>query len=460
MLRQFGIAAFCALLGGCTVLESVSHLATGDVPKAWSQTAPSTDKTWPDANWWQGFQSPELNAVIETAQQQNLDLAIAKARVEQADAQARLAGSSLLPALSGTAKANENGAIHDPSSTPVKTLTATASVSYELDFWGRNFENARAANKALAASEYDRQTVALTTVSSVANTYFRLLSLRDRLRVSRLNVDNAAKLLALTQKQFDVGAISRLPVAQQTSLLATLRAQAASLELQERQTFAALAVLLGKPPQEFTVAAQSLDGLASPVVGPGLTSELLVRRPDVKSAEATLQAAQADLAAARAAFLPTISLTGSAGVTSTALAGLINGSGSAYTIGASLLQTIFHGGELIAQNDRAYYRREELLAAYRKSALSAFADVDAALVGVSASTLQEEQQSIAATSAAEALHIAEVQYKAGSADFLSVLSAQQTLYAAQDQLAQTRATRLQAIVGLFRALGGGWSAAS
>jgi outer membrane protein TolC len=136
----------------------------------------------------------------------------------------------------------------------------------------------------------------------------------------------------------------------------------------------------------------------------------------------------------------------------------VNGSGAAYTIGASLLQTIFRGGELIAQNDRAYYRREELVASYRKSALNAFADVDAALVGVSAATLQEEQQAIAASSAAEALHIAEVQYKAGSADFLSVLSAQQTLYSAQDQLAQTRATRLQAIVGLFRALGGGWSA--
>ena len=113
---------------------------------------------------------------------------------------------------------------------------------------------------------------------------------------------------------------------------------------------------------------------------------------------------------------------------------------------------------LIAQNDRAYYRREELLAAYRKSALNAFADVDAALVGVTSATLQEEQQAIAAASAAEALHISEVQYKAGTADFLSVLSAQQTLYNAQDQLAQVRATRLQAIVGLFRALGGGWSA--
>jgi NodT family efflux transporter outer membrane factor (OMF) lipoprotein len=456
--KQLGIAAVCVLLGGCTMLESVSHLATGDVPKAWSQPALSTDKTWPDSNWWQGFQSPELDVVIETARAQNLDLAIAKARVEQADAQARIVGSSLLPTLTGNVRANESGGIHDPSSTPVKTLTATAAVSYELDFWGRNFENARAANKSLAASEFDRETVALTTVSSVANSYFRLLSLRDRLRVSRLNVDNAAKLLSLTQKQLDAGVVSRLPVAQQTSLLASLRAQAANLELQERQTFGTLAVLLGKPPQDFVVAAQSLDGILSPKVGPGLTSELLARRPDVKSAEANLQAAQADLAAARAAYLPTISLTGSAGVTSTALAGLVNGSGAAYTIGASLLQNIFRGGELIAQNDRAYYRREELLASYRKSALNAFADVDAALVGVSAATLQEEQQAIAAASAAEALHIAEVQYKAGTADFLSVLSAQQTLYSAQDQLAQTRATRLQATVGLFRALGGGWSA--
>lgn len=452
------VAGLCLLLGGCTLLESTSDLAPGDVPAAWSQPIPSDAQTWPARDWWQGFGSGELDTLIARAQEANLDIAIARARVEQADALAWLAGGSLLPSVTASARALENGAIHNSAVTPTRTLTATASVSYEVDFWGRNFENARAAWRSLEASEYDKETVALSTVASVANTYFRLLALRDRLRIARLNTENATTLLALTQKQFDAGVVSRLPLAQQTSLVASLKAQAANIELQERQTFGALAVLLGRPPQDFQIAATSLDGLSGPTVTAGLTSELLARRPDVKSAEAALSAAQADLAAARAAFLPTIALSGDAGVSSTALAGLISGSNAAYTIGASLLQAVFRGGELIAQNDRAYYRREELLAAYRKAALNAFADTDAALAGVAAARLQEDQQAIAARSAAEALRIAEAQYKAGTSDFLAVLTAQQNLYAAQDQLAQVRSTRLQATVGLFRALGGGWRA--
>lgn len=458
MFKNIVIAGFCLLLGGCTLLESVSELAPGDVPSNWSQPVVSSAQAWPARDWWTGFASDELDALVESAQRENLDIIIAKARVEQADALARLAGSSLLPSVSARLGAREDGAIHSPLSTPVQTLSASASVSYELDFWGRNFESARAAWRSLEASSFDRETVALTAVSSVANTYFRLLSLRDRLRVSRLNVANASKILELTRKQFETGTISRLPVAQQESLLASLNAQAASLELQERQTLGSLAVLLGKPVQDFVVGAQSLDGLAAPLVAPGLTSELLVRRPDVKSAEAALSAANADLAAARAAYLPTISLTGDAGVTSTALSGLISGSNGAYSVGATLIQAVFRGGALIASNDRAYYRREELLASYRKTTLNAFADADAALTGAVTSGLQEQQQSVAAASAGEALRIAEAQYKAGSVDFLTVLNAQQSLYSAQDQLAQTRLARLQALVGLFRALGGGWQA--
>jgi len=456
--KKIAIAGLCLLLGGCTLLESVSELQPGDVPANWSQPVITSEKAWPDRGWWTGFASAELDTLMETAQRENLDIAIAKARVEQADALLRLAGSSLLPTVSARLGAREDGAIHNSAVTPTQTLSASASVSYELDFWGRNFENTRAAWRSLEASEFDQETVALTTVSSVANTYFRLLSLRDRLRLSKLNVANASKILELTRKQFDAGTVSRLPVSQQESLVASLSAQAANLELQERQALGSLAVLLGKPVQDLVIAGQTLEGLSAPKVAAGLTSELLARRPDVKSVEAALSAAQADLAAARAAYLPTISLTGDAGVTSTALAGLISGSNGAYSIGASLIQAVFRGGSLIAQNDRAYYRREELLASYRKAALNAFADADAALTGAATSDLQEQQQMIAAKSAGEALRIAELQYKAGTVDFLTVLNAQQSFYSAQDQLAQTRAARLQAAVGLFRALGGGWQA--
>ena len=183
----------------------------------------------------------------------------------------------------------------------------------------------------------------------------------------------------------------------------------------------------------------------------------MARRPDVAKAEADLASADANVGAARAAFFPTISLTGSAGVASTALTGLLSGSNAAYAIGAALFQTIFDGGVLAAREDFAMARREELLTSYRRAAITAFSDVDVALSAVANLEEQERQQAKAATAASESFRIAELQYRAGLVDYLNVLNAQQSLFQAQDQLAQVKGARLQAIVGLYRVLGGGWS---
>lgn len=455
MLRVFIASGACLLLGACTFLQSKSGLGPTDVPFSWVQSTPTSERVWPDAGWWTEFGSAELTSLVAEAQASNLDLVIARARVEQADAQARIAGSSLLPTISVRGGANENGSLQTASG-KARLLSGSVNVSYELDFWGRNAASARAADQSLRSSLYDQETVALTTVASVASTYFELLSLRERLRLARLNAESAEKILVLTEKQFAAGTISKLPMMQQQTLVSSQRAQLAGLEQQERQTFSALAILLGKPPQSFSVAGQNLEGVKTPGVTVGLPSELLARRPDVKSAEADLEAAQANLAAARAAYLPSISLTGEAGVTSTALAGLLAGSNAAYAIGATLIQNIFRGGELIADNDLKYARREELLASYRKTALSAFADTDTALSAVRTVSMQEQAQAEATKAALESLRISELQYKAGTVDFLTVLSSQQTAYSAQDRMAQLRSERLQAAVALFKSLGGGW----
>jgi multidrug efflux system outer membrane protein len=455
VLRIFAVGSACLMLGACTFLQSKSGLGPADVPFSWVQATPTSEKVWPDAGWWSEFGSAELTGLVAEAQASNLDLVIARARVEQADAQARIVGSSLLPTISARGGANENGSL-ETAAGKVRTLSANVNVSYELDFWGRNAASARAADQSLRSSVYDQETVALTTIASVASTYFELLSLRDRLRLARLNAANAEKVLVLTEKQFAAGTISKLPVMQQQTLVSSQRAQLASLEQQERQTFSALSILLGKPPQSFSIAGQSLEGVNTPSVTVGLPSELLSRRPDVKASEADLEAAQANLAAARAAYLPSISLTGDAGVASTALAGLLSGSNPAYTIGASLIQNIFRGGELIADNDLKYARREELLASYRKTALTAFADTDTALSAVRTVSMQEKAQAEATKAALESLRISELQYKAGTVDFLTVLSSQQSAYSAQDRMAQLRSERLQAAVALFKSLGGGW----
>lgn len=456
MRRALFVGSLSLALTACIGDYTGAGLSKTDTPEKWSQEIPSDVAVWPAQDWWRGFGSTELDALIASAQQNNLNLAAARARVEQADAQARIAGSSLLPSFGASVTSNESGDIHGPG-LKTRSLGAAISASYELDFWGRNRADARAADQSLRASRFDQQTVALTTTSSVATTYFQLLTLRDRLRYARQNVENADRLLSLTELQLKAGLISPLQMAQQQNIVASQRAQLPAIAQQERQAAASLALLLGIPPQGFEVKAHSLESLAAPKVVPGLPSELLARRPDVAKAEADLASADANVGAARAAFLPTISLTGNSSVASTALNGLLNGSNAAYTIGAALLQTIFDGGMLAAREDLAMARREELLTAYRRAAITAFSDVDVALSSVSNLEEQERQQAKAAAAAAESFRIAELQYRAGLVDYLNVLNAQQSLSQAQDQLAQVKGARLQAIVGLYRVLGGGWS---
>lgn len=456
MRRVLLVGSLSLTLAACVGDYTGPGLPESDSPPSWGQAIPSDAAVWPSQTWWRNFGSDELNALIAAAQTNNLNLAAARFRVEQADAQARIAGSSLLPGISAGLRGDESGDIHGPG-LKTRSLGANINASYELDFWGRNLADAHAADASLRASRYDQETVALTTVSSVATSYFQLLALRDRLAYAKKNVENADRLLSLTELQLNAGLISPLQMAQQQNIVASQRAQLPAIAQQERQANASLALLLGRASQGFQVNAQSLAGIAAPTVAPGLPSELLARRPDVAKAEADLASADANVGAARAAFFPTISLTGTAGVASTALTGLLSGSNAAYTIGAALFQTIFDAGALAAREDFAMARREELLTSYRRAAITAFSDVDVALSAVSNLEEQERQQTKAATAASESFRIAELQYRAGLVDYLNVLNAQQSLFQAQDQLAQVRGARLQAIVGLYRVLGGGWS---
>jgi NodT family efflux transporter outer membrane factor (OMF) lipoprotein len=254
------------------------------------------------------------------------------------------------------------------------------------------------------------------------------------------------------------GVASALDVSRQEATVLSQRAALLPLEQQERQTLAALAVLLGRPPEGFDVKAAGISDLAVPAVDPGLPAELLVRRPDLASAEAQLAASNADVSAARAALLPSIKLTGTAGLASGALLSLVSGgTTSAIGIAASLLQPIFDGGRLRGQKAIAESRERELVETYRKAILSAFVDVEQALAGASRQGQQEQLQGDVQASARESLRLAEVRYRAGADDLLTVLDAQRTLFSAQDQLAQVRLNRLQSAVGLYKALGGGWS---
>ena len=445
-----------AALAACASIEPGEGLAPTDVPQAWTAPIPTDAATWPAADWWHEFNVVELDRLIADAQAQNLDLAIAATRILQAEAQARSAGSALLPSVDLRAGASQSGSFGDNASNS-QSFSLSLGASYEVDFWGRNRANLTAAEESLRANRYDRETVALTVVSSVASTYFQLLSLRDRMAIARHNLENARGVLKITEARVNAGVAVPLELAQQRANVAGQEANIPSLEQQERETRSALALLLGRPVQGFDVAGTTIATLKAPKVAPGLPSELLARRPDVRRAEAQLAAADANITAARAAFFPSISLSGSVGAASAALSSLLNPSNIAYSIGASLLQTIFDGGQNEANFDAAVAQRQEMLLNYRGAVIAAFSDVDVALGAIVSFEARERASQIQADQAQEAYRIAALRYRVGVEDFLSVLDAQRSLYSAQDQLAQAKLARLQAAVTLFRVLGGGWS---
>ena len=455
-LRRSIAIALVLCLSGCAItspqLKPYVPVA-GTWNEAGTANAPAVSATW-----WESFGSAELQSLIAQALAGSPDLAIATERVNQAEAQVKVAGSSLFPVLTAGSGASSRRTSGAGSAVTANTSNLTLTASYELDLWGKNRAGVRSAQSSAAASRFDRDTAQLTLVSGVATSYFNVLALRTRLGIARDNLATAQRVLDLVSARARNGAASALDVSRQESTVLSQRAGIVPLEQQERQTLAALAVLLGQTPEGFDVKATGITDLAAPAIDPGLPAELLVRRPDLASAEAQLAAANADVSAARAALLPTITLTGTAGLASSALLSFVSsGTTTALTIAASLLQPIFDGGRLRGQKAVAESRERELVETYRKAILSAFEDVEQALAGTSRLGQQEQLQDDVQARARESLRLAEVRYRAGADDQLTVLDAQRTLFSAQDQLAQVRLNRLQAAVSLYKALGGGWS---
>ena len=457
MTRRAPLLACVLLAAGCAQPTPPPALPQGDIPAAFEQAAAAA--AWPTPGWWQGFGSSELTALEAAAQDGNLDIVQAAARLRQADARARQAGAALLPtvALNGNLQNNTGAGVSGSGNET--DFFAGVGASYELDFWGKNRAAADSAQALRTASAADRDTVALSVSAAIANGYFQLLSLRERLAVAEDNLKSAQAILAVVQRRVTAGYAPNSDLTQARADLAAQQAAAPALQQQELEARTALAILLGRPPEGFTVAARGLGGIAAPAVAPGLPSELLTRRPDLASAEANLVSAHADVAAARAAMLPDITLTAAAGLQNPALNAAVltlGGTGFALNLGAALAHTIFDGGLLKAKTAETEAHEEELLAAYRAALLAAFGDVENALGSLEHLSAQERALQEQASEAEAVLRAAQRKYTAGGADFLVVTDAQRSLYAARDQLSDIRRARLTASVALFKALGGGW----
>lgn len=442
------------MLAGCATQVAIEPVAPVTMPAGWSQSGVNAAPAEPDLDWWRHFGSDELTALVKEGQNNNFEIGAAVSRVRQAQVQAAIAGAPLLPEVDLL-----GGAARDvPFSAGEATTTASGmlQVGYEIDFWGKNRAGQQAAEASYRANVYDRETVALTVTASIVGTYLQVLSLRDRLEIARNNVANAERVLALVQAQSRAGAASRLDLARQRAALAGQRAGIPDLEQQERAAEITLAILLGRPPQDFSVKQNGLEGIAMPDIAPGLPSELLTRRPDIRRDEARLAAANANVAMARAALFPSITLTGSTGAQSSALQSLFDGPNLLANLGLSLTAPIFDGGRLANQRELAIAQKEELVQVYRSTVINALSEVEKALGQIESLEQQYKLKSTEVDQARVAFELSEVRYRIGAEDLMTVLDTQRALSDADTALGQLKLQRLQATVTLYKALGGGW----
>jgi len=461
--RRLALLLLAIVTSGCAARIDPAESGI-EVPRTFrmaSATPPAPEAVaLPGPQWWAGFGSRELDVLMARAMQANLDLAAASARLRQADALVRLAGSALLPALDADASAGRSrsgNANLGSAGRGRSSFDGALSASYEVDFWGRNRAALQAAQSSATAARYAIGVTALSTQSAVANTYFAALGAQELLAIQRGNLEVAERNLGILRQRIAVGTATGLDVAQQESVVAQQRAAIPPLQQSWEANSFALATLAALPPGEIILSAMPLDRLTVPVVAAGLPAEVLARRPDVQAVEADLEAASADVAVARAALLPSIGLTGTGGVRSAVLSELLRPGSTFYSLAAGVVAPIFDGGARRAQLDQTTARREEVLAAYQRAILAALQDTETSL-----SALQRREELVVlrraqVAAAQRAYDIAEAQFRAGTVDLLTVLNTQTTLFGARNALALARIERLQAAAALFTALGGGWT---
>jgi NodT family efflux transporter outer membrane factor (OMF) lipoprotein len=461
MKPSLSLLTLCLLLSACGT--PAQRPDSGIVPPSSWQSPHDRNAARNNAQWWDRFGSPQLERLVEQARVGSYDLAAAIARVRQAQAETVVAGGSQLPEVKAGLNANRQKLLRgsgysqldaDSDNDAVDYFTANLTASYEIDFWGGQRASRDSAQFALQASEFDQATVELTLLSGVANSYAQTLSLQEQSRIAELNLANAQNVLRLVQTRFDSGSATALELAQQKSLVAAQQRQLPLVQQQARDAQISLATLLGRPVQALALGQERFDQLSWPAIEAGVPSHLLSRRPDIARAEAQLAAAQADVTVARAAMLPTVTLSAEIGSGADSAGDILRS--PFYNLTAGLLAPVFNNGRLGAQRDKATARQEELLETYRGAIINGFADVEKALNSIHGLDEQRQWQSEELRQAQTAFDIAQSRYQAGAEDLLTVLETQRTLYAAQDLNVQLRLSRLQASIALYKALGGGW----
>ena len=470
--KAYLLAAVLALLAslGCAVGPNYKRpsvnvpvtyrdAAPEAAPAAASQTGQSTAAaSLGDEKWWDVFQDPALQGLIRTAVKNNYDVRIAATRVLEARAQLGITRADQFPSLNGGGNITS---IRSPQLGPIPSYELTQgeigpSAAWNLDFWGKYRRATEAARANLLANEWAQKEVIATLVANVASSYFQLRQLDLELEISQRTLGSRQQSLQLTQTLEQHGINSLLDVRQSEQLVYTAAAEVPDLQRQIALQENAISILLGKNPGDVPRGMKLPDEPHSPEVPAGLPSSLLERRPDIREAEENLISANAQIGVARAAYFPQISLTASAGYESPALTNLFTGPAGIWNMAASFTQPIFEGGRLKSNVRLAQAQREQMVLTYQQTIQGAFRDVSDALVAYRKDREFRVQQQHLFESAQDAAHLSQIRFKAGTTDYLEVLTNETNAFTAELGLAQAQGNELISLVQLYQALGGGW----
>lgn len=441
--------ALALVLSGCALSPDAAK-PVADVPASF-RTSPADARAVAEAGWWRQFGDPVLVRHIETALARNLDLRTAAAILTEYQALYEAAGGATLPQLA-LATSAQRGRTLGVTGTQ---LQATVNATWALDFWGQLRNTQAAARADLLGQEESRRAIEMLVVSGVATSYIELCALDERLAIANRTLKGRERSLQLSQARFKAGVVSRIDEKQAESEYQAVVLQVRQLEQAVAQQEHALSVLLGLSPRAID-RGKTLAALVAPTVPAGLPSSLLTRRPDLRQAEQALAAAGARVAVARAALYPSISLTGSLGSASNQLSSLFKGPARTWGLGPTLNMPLFDGGQGASQVNASRARLEQAQLRYEKAVQSAFRDAEDALIAVEKTRAQEVAQAAQVAALLRYEQLARRRYEAGITSSLELLDAQRALLASEIGLAQTRSASLQAIVSLYKALGGDW----
>lgn len=451
------LIALLGSAGGCAVGPKYRRPDVA-VPSAYrgATATPAAAESLGDTQWFTLFQDPELQKLIRTALEQNLDLRIAATRVDQAMARAGITRADQFPTIDASGSASRQKSASTPFFPGFESNMSQLGLSsvWQLDFWGRYRKANEAARATLAASDWGRKAVISSLVANVASSYFQLRELDLELDIAKRTLGARRESLKLTQTLEHNGATSMLDVRQAEKLVETAARRVPDLERAIAQQENLISTLLGSNPGPIPRGQPLLAVRIAPAVPEGLPSSLLERRPDIRQAEMNLVAANAQVGVAKSMYFPQLSLTGSAGFQAYSMTGLFDS--KVYNAGASMTAPIFDFGRIRSGVKLSEAQKQEMVLSYRQAIQRAFREVSDSLVGVEKNREYRERQAALTNSAREAAKLADIRYQGGASSYLEVLGSQTDLFDAEIGLAQAQLSERVAVVQLYNALGGGW----